>query len=158
MTLATMGNAAVDTIKGFLGGARYDQPSLPSRPDDTKTLEDLESKYKKAKEDRRQFEREWPTNLAVLNGQQWLEWDRGRQTLYLPPAPPWRVRHTTNLMQPIFRTIFGKISAQKTQAKVRAVNETPEAAEDARAQDQLLDYLWDRCDSESGVLDALKWA
>lgn len=151
-------NAAVDTIKGFLGGARYDQPSRTKTTDDTAVLTELEDKYKKAKDDRRQYEREWQTSLAFLKAQQWLEWDRVRQTLYLPPAPPWRVRSTTNLIQPIFRTILGKISAQKTQAKVRAVNETPEAAEDARAQDQLLDYLWDRCDSEAAVLDALKWA
>lgn len=151
-------NAAADTIKGFLAGARPHAADRPTVSDDTELLTRLNDKLKKAKDNRRQYEREWMTNLAYLRGQQWLQWDKVRQTLYLPPAPPWRVRSTTNLIQPIYRTILGKISGSVSQAKVRAANDTPDAQQDARAQDELREYLWVKCDSEETSLEALKWA
>lgn len=151
-------NAAADTIKGFLAGAQHGKPDRPTTTDNVALLSELDDRFKKAKEDRRQYEREWQVNLAFLKGNQWVEWDKVRQTLYLPPAPPWRVRLTTNLIQPIFRTIFGKITKEVSAIRVSPANETPEAEEDARAQDELLEYLRIKCNSVNRSEETLKWA
>lgn len=158
MSLATFAGSTVDTIKGFLGGERYDQENRAAMSDDGQIISELEDLFKSAKEDRRKYEEEWQTNIAFLRGDQWLEWNKSRQTLYLPPAPPWRVRLVTNLVQPIYRTILGKITSQATGAKVVSANGTTESKQDARAQDELLDYLKTRCDSDAEYLEALKWA
>lgn len=155
--LVPFGQAA-DTIKGFLSGKGYDGEDRAALSQDSQLIGTLEEKFKAARDDRRQYEREWQINLAFLKGQQWLEWDKVRQTLYLPPVPPWRVRLTTNLIQPMFRTIFGKITAQQAQAKVQATNDTTDSQQNARAQDELLEYLHVKCDSEVEINEVLKWA
>lgn len=125
--------------------------------DDAQKLDDLEDRYRRAREDRRKYEPEWQTNLAFLKGQQWLQWSRQRQALYQPPVPPWRQRRTTNLIQPVVRTLLGKIIAQPTQTKVQAANDTVEASQDARAQDQLIDHLRVVCHSEKVEEEAARW-
>jgi hypothetical protein len=150
-----------DTIANFVKGIGSDGEQIgtpPEKKDDAQMLSDIEELYKKARDDRRQYESEWFTNLAFLKGQQNVRWSKSRQTLYLPPTPPWRKREVVNLVQPIFKTILGKLVSQRAQAKVGAANATTEAQQDAMAQDDLLDYLWDVCDSEAEYQEAEKWA
>jgi hypothetical protein len=151
-----------NTIKGWMAGigedGNTDARDKAALRDDSKTTADLDIKYKKARDDRRQYESEWQTNLAFLKGYQWVKWSEQRQALFLPPSPPWRVRLTTNLIQPIYRTILGKITKEVSQNKVQPANETTEAEEDARAQDELLDYLRDKNNSINRSEEALKWA
>lgn len=151
----------LDTIKNFLAGVGPDGEQLGAtqkQVDDAKVLSDCEDLYKKARDERRQYEAEWQTNLSFLKGQQWVKWNKQRQMLYIPPTPPWRIRVTINLIQPIVRTMLGKLIAQRSQAKVQPANDSPSAVQDARAQDELLDYLWDVCDSEDESQEALRWA
>lgn len=158
MALAQSIGSAADSIKGFLGGQRPDEKDRAAQSDDGKVFSDLEERFKEAREDRRQYEPEWQTNLAFLKGQQWLKWDKVQQTLYAPPVPPWRVQLTTNLIQPVFRTIFGKITVQKSQVQVESANDTSDAQQDARAQNELLDFLYDKCNSDNRFQESLKWA
>src|SRR3954463_5336988 len=108
------------TIRGFLNQDSPDLVDKAKRVDDTATIAELDERYKRARDDRRQYEGEWLTNLAFLKGQQWMEWSKVRQSLYQKPSPPWRIRVTVNLVQPIVRTLLGKIGSQPTQGKVQA--------------------------------------
>ena len=139
---------------------QQDSPDLvgkASRADDASIIAKWDERYKKARDDRRQHEGTWLTNLAFVKGDQWMSWSKQRQTLYNKPSPPGRIRTTSNLMQPIVRTLLGKIGAQQTQGKVQANSETPEANMDARAQDELLEHLRHVCKSEETDGEALKW-
>lgn len=156
--MALRGLSAIpSTIRDFLG---QDSPDLMEKAkvaEDAATIAELDERYKRARDDRRQYEGEWLTNLAFVKGQQWTEWSKQRQTLYQKPSPPWRIRVTVNLTQPIVRTLLGKIGAQTTQGRVQANSDTPEANMDARAQDELLAHLRHVCKSEETDSEALKW-
>lgn len=152
--------AMMRAIPERLSGLFSDEQAqpLPEKTDGA-LIEEIEALYRRARDDRRPYERDWQQILAFLKGQQWLEWSRVRSTLWLPPAPPWRVRHVVNLMQPMYRTLFGKLTAQPLRrGRVRPANDTPDARQDAQAQDELLEYLWTQCGSEEEALEVARWA
>lgn len=146
--------APIAAIKSVFGKADADRAQVQT---DADTLKDLDDRFRRAREDRRKYEGEWQTSLAFLKGQHWLQWSRQRQALYQPPVPPWRQRVTKNLTGPTMRTMLGKLLANPTQAKVQAANNTPEAAQDARAQDEFIDYLRTVCRSEKVEEEAARW-
>src|SRR3990167_8965496 len=150
-----------DTIANFVKGIGPDgeQRDRAATSDDAQLISDWEEMFKRAQEDRRQYERDWQTNLAFLKGQQWLEFSKQTSSLYLPPAPPWRVRHVANLIQPVYRTMYGKVTAQSLhRGRVRPTNETSDSRQDAEAQDELLEYLWSKTGSEEQTGEVIRWA
>lgn len=148
---------ALRIVPEFLSGVLSQDKPLPQKTDG-QVIEEIEDLYRRARDDRRSYERDWQIILAFLKGQQWLEWNRSTNALWLPPAPPWRVRHVVNLMQPVYRTLFGKLTSQPLRrGRVRPANDTPDARQDALAQDELLEHLWTQCGSEEESLEVGRW-
>lgn len=156
MTLANALTGPLSALKGLIGDDK-DAMRRTQDADNARVLAEVEELYKKARDDRRQYEGEWQVNLAFLKGQQYTQWSKTRQTLWVPPAPPWRIRVTTNLIAPVVRTLLGKVLATDTQTKVLAANNTPEAAQDARAQDELLDHLKTVTRAEDANAESARW-
>ena len=78
----------------------------------------VRKEFEKCKQQRFGNERQWYLNLAFFHGHQWVQWIRSTATtsgykLYIPPAPPWRVRMTINKCRPIIRKEIAKLTSQK---------------------------------------------
>ena len=69
-------------------------------PSETEDLEFVQNFVKKGLDIRKTYEITWYRNMAYFLGYQYLEYEPERGTLRVPPAPPWRVRHVDNHIQP----------------------------------------------------------
>lgn len=98
--------------------------------DSKKLLDDFEGMFKKAREARLEFEREWYLNLAFYFGRQWVQWvkagDAEFSRLIEPPLPPWRVRLVINKIKPIIRKELAKINQERPRGFV-----VPSSSDDA---------------------------
>jgi hypothetical protein len=78
----------------------------------------VKGEFDKCKRQRWGNERQWYLNLAFYHGHHWVQWVKSTATasgikLYVPPAPPWRVRLTINKCRPIIRKEIAKLTSQK---------------------------------------------
>ena len=104
------------------------------------------------------IERQWFINIAFYLGHQWLEWDESRGQLYRPNVPPWRVRLTANLLQPVVRKIVSTIMRQKPIWTVMPATGDSEDVVTARINEKTIKYYWGgplACDPK--FHEALNW-
>lgn len=133
--------------------------SLPANvQSDMDLLKGLDERFDRAKEARRPLEPQWLLNLAFFMGQQWLEWDNAARSLQRPTVPTWRVLAVVNFVKGSVINAFARIIHQRPQAKTQPSDDSPEAEEDARASDKLLEYLWPKTDSRRATDRSLLWS
>jgi hypothetical protein len=126
-----------------------------------KTL--VEGSYKKIKEARKGTERQWYINLAFVLGRQNVAIQNTALSsagfrLYVPKAPPWRVRLVINHVRRIVRREMASIFSQKPRFEV-----VPSTTEDAdliaaRAGEQIFDSYYDRKDLKAVLKSGGWWA
>lgn len=116
--------------------------------------------YRRMKNGRTKFERQWYLNMAFYFGKQnYIANDiKGIGTrLVLPPAPPWRVRQVINRIRPIIRSELSKLTSQKPSASV-----IPSSSEDkdlfaAQAGEQIWESLYAGRDIQKIIRRTLWW-
>lgn len=104
--------------------------------------------YQRIANARKATERQWYINLAFYFGKQYVTIATTNSAtnsfkLYVPPAPPWRVRLTINKIRPIIRKEMATLFGQKPRFTV-----VPASTEDvdliaARAGEQIFDWIYD---------------
>jgi hypothetical protein len=72
--------------------------------------------FDRAKEDRAQVERQWYLNYAMYDGKQNVQYIRnstsvGNYSLFIPPAPAWRVRLVINKIRSVVRKELAKTTS-----------------------------------------------
>jgi hypothetical protein len=106
-------------------------------------------------------ERQWFYNYAFYTGNQHVQFKQAKQggpfDLYVPKAPPWRVRIVINKVRQTIRKEVSRLTAQKPNAFV-----VPSSAEDgdvfaAQAGSQIWDSLWRRLEFNKTLRKAVFW-
>lgn len=106
-------------------------------------------------------EQQWYLNYAFYTGNQYAQFRQLAGTnsfdLYVPKAPPYRVRIVVNQVRRIIRKEISRLTAQKPNAFV-----VPASSEDAdvfaaQAGEQIWDYLWRRLNFDTTLIDAVFW-
>lgn len=117
--------------------------------------------FKRAQSERLRQERQWYLNYAFFSGNQHAVFKSvaGGQNfdLYVPKAPPWRVRIVVNQIRRIVRKEIARLTAQKPNAFV-----IPASSEDAdvfaaQAGEQIWDSLWRRLAFNKTLRKAVFW-
>lgn len=106
-------------------------------------------------------ERQWYYNYAFYSGNQHVQFKQAKQggpfDLYIPKAPPWRVRIVINQVRRVVRKEISRLTAQKPNAFV-----VPSSAEDgdvfaAQAGTQIWESLWRRLEFNKTLRKAAFW-
>lgn len=131
---------------------------LPDGTFSNASVEELDELFKRAKEDRQQYEQQWLTNLAFYMDRHHLVWDRVQRTLKARRVPKWRVLSTVNLVRGTVRTEYAKLIQNRPEAKAQPASDDPDDENQARACDDLLAYLWHIDGSEGAWERAIMWS
>lgn len=123
----------------------------------------VNSNFKRLQNSRKATERQWYINLSFYFGKQYVVLQTTSTStnafrLYVPPAPPWRVRLTINKIRPIVRKEIAKLFGTKPRFDV-----APSSTEDldlvaARAGEQIFDYVYSAYDVQAILKQAGWWA
>lgn len=110
-------------------------------------LEDLDSKYSKARQARLPFERDWYLNLAYFLGRQNAYWSNpGSGTfgkLVDPKAAPGEVKLVVNRIRSYVRHEISRLNSQKTRGFIIPASDDDDDRAAARAGENLLEFLYD---------------
>lgn len=133
---------------GLLAESQADDPSgnelsSMSHKEQMETLSMLNTWFKRCRDDRSMFERQWYMNLAFYFGRQNVQWLQSgtNSRLYDPPAPSWRVRMIINKTRRAIRTELSKLTREQPQPFVipQSTDDSDIAA--ARAAEHITDFL-----------------
>lgn len=117
-------------------GSTY-QPS----PEHAEMIKETERLFNMARSDRRVFEQQWFTNVAMERGQHYIEWNDKFQRLTIPSAPPHRIRIKDNRIQAKNRARTAKFLKNKPKTiVVPATNEYDDYL-NARGTQKVLDNI-----------------
>lgn len=122
------------------------------------TATEINKKFDVSLRLRRPYEKNWMLNLSFVNGRQWIVYDQtnNRVVDWVPPSK--KPRMTTNLILPVVRIEFSRLTSNKPVFTVRAGSTEPDDIAKSKASKKFLDYLWDRNDYEKAFRQALLWA
>lgn len=104
------------------------------------------------------FEPTWFLDVANYLGQQWTMWSTAERTLRHAAAPSHRIRLTINKIQPIVKTLMGKVLRGVPRLICSPTDTTDQARALARVSERLLRALWDHCHMFNVQQDAFLWA
>lgn len=152
-TKPTKETVDIDEVDDNIDATQY-QPD----EDDQKLIRLVEDNFSKGKRTRQQYEGQWYTTTAFLNGQQWTQWDGTTQSLVTPPAPSYRVRRTFNLMLPKHRARMAKFTKSRPRPEVRPATQDIQDILNARMTTKAISYSWRHLELEHKYQDAIEWA
>ena len=106
----------------------------------------IRAEYKKSKGARQAFERQWYLNMAFYQGRQWVAYAPQNaglgNKLVVPPAPPYRVRSTTNRVRSVIRTEMSRLTSNKPNASVVPASSEDEDLFAAQAGEQVWESIY----------------
>jgi len=107
-----------------------------------------QAEYKKCKQLREPFERQWYLNLAFYNGKQYVSWIPANsilsnQRLMDPPAPRYRVRYIGNKVRPAVRMEIAKLTKEEPQFYVVPATTEPTDVMAAQVSEAIAEYILD---------------
>ena len=106
----------------------------------------IRAEYRKAKGARLTFERQWYLNMAFYQGRQWVSYAPQSaglgNKLVVPPAPPYRVRSTTNRVRSVIRTEMSRLTSNKPNASVVPASSEDEDLFAAQAGEQVWESIY----------------
>lgn len=110
-------------------------------------LEYCDELFKKARNNRMPFERQWYLNLAFYFGKHYAKWmgttSLGSWTrLYEPKAPEWRVRMVVNKTRVVVRAELAKVTKEKPRGFVIPATTDDADIAASRAAEQIVEHLW----------------
>lgn len=116
--------------------------------------------YRKMKNARSQFERQWYLNMAFYFGRQNVIPQNVKgvgNRLIVPPAPPWRVRMVINKIRPIVRRELSKLTSQKPGASVIPASSDDADLFAAQAGEQIWESFYYAKDLKQVIRQAVWW-
>lgn len=121
---------------------------------------ELQRKYDWAKSVRQQYERQWLTNIAFYQGNQWLYYDKMTRQLVDAKRfmPSHKVALVINLVRPVLRTELAKLTKQKPVYNVVANTPDFDDKDQARIENYVLDHIWRKLKLDQVFSEALLWA
>ena len=108
----------------------------------------VKSEYNRIKSTRLVYERQWYLNYAFYKGRQNVAFLRNNSDpawagrLVEPPMPPHRVRHITNIVKPIIRTEYSRLTSNKPNASVVPASTEDQDLFAAQAAEQLWESIY----------------
>lgn len=131
----------------------------PTSADQT-LIKEVNDKFTKWREERKNHEIQWFINAAFYRGQQYVAWDNQHFTLRStePPAPPHKKRVPINRIFPKIRARLAKFLRARPQPVVIAASNERKDRLNAVASQLALDYQWRKRRLEIKYRDALLWA
>lgn len=148
----------------MLDGAASERFTQPNAKDLAQIVDWARKNYDAIKNARTHLERQWYINLAFYFGKQNVVY-RGSPnfvtgaagTLFVPPAPYYRVRPVINRIRPVIRTELTRLTSQKPTAYI-----VPASSEDldmfaAQAGEQIWDSVYRRKKIASKLRRTLFW-
>lgn len=112
--------------------------------DEQKLVQFVRQQYDSCKSARTQTQMQWYLNMSFYYGRQWVEYLPKLGKLATPPAPPYRVRHTSNRIRPLIRTEFARITSQKPNATVVPASSDDDDLMAAQAGEQVWESIYHR--------------
>jgi hypothetical protein len=118
----------------------------------------VDSEYKKAIDQRREYERQWYMNLAFYSGKQYVEWSKQDNKLVSQRVQNVHTpRLTINKIQPIVRTEQAKMTGQKPSASVMPSSNDDEDIFAATAGEQVWESLYARLNFPAKFSQSTFW-
>lgn len=136
-------------------------PGLKDMPDaeDRALIQDLETLFEAAKQDRMQYEGQWLLNLAFFNRQQWVVFDSiTRKLRTIRSTDSKQVRMVVNLVRQQVLTKYAKLSQTSPESHAQPASDDPDDRRQAEVCDAVLEYLRSVDGSEGAEARALLWA
>lgn len=115
---------------------------LQASKDDAQLVTWVQSQYNIMKSARSRIINQWNLNLAFYQGKQYYELNSllgGK--LYVPKAPPHRIRLTINRIRPMVRTEFARVTQQKPNASVIPSTTEDEDLQASYAAEQIWEFV-----------------
>lgn len=121
-------------------------------------VNEVNKKYRIARNARLKYEKEWKLNLAFYSNRQWVVYDSGyhRVVEWVPSSR--KPRATTNLILPVVRIEFSRLTRNKPDFMVVARRADQESVMKARVCRNYLDYRWNYDRLSDVYAAALLWA
>jgi hypothetical protein len=117
--------------------------------------------FNRCQNERVKQERQWYYNYAFYSGNQHAVFRSVAGTnnydLYVPQAPPWRVRIVVNQVRRIVRKEISRLTAQKPNAFVLPASNEDADVFAAQAGTQIWDSLWRRLEFNKTLRKAVFW-
>lgn len=117
--------------------------------------------FNRCQSERTRQERQWYLNLAFYYGNQYAQFRQNLSTnnfdLYVPKAPPYRVRMVVNQVRKIVRKEISRLTAQKPNAFVVPSSTDDQDVFAAQAGEQIWDALWRRVLFTKTLREAVFW-
>lgn len=111
------------------------------------------TRHQAAKENRKPHDRNATLNLAFINDEQWVAWDKETSNLRLLLPDKQKPRLISNLIKPRLKQEYGELTALPPQFRVECNTQ-----ERSKRTYYYLKDLWDRYGYEKEGKDALLWA
>lgn len=119
---------------------------------------EVNKKYRIARQARLKYEKDWKLNLAFYTNRQWVTYDNGFQRVVEWVPSNRKPRATTNLILPVVRIEYARLTRSKPDFTVVSRRPDQETVLKAKACRNYLDYRWD-CDRLGNTYAmALLWA
>lgn len=118
----------------------------------------VDKNYTKAKNARREYERQWYLNLAFYSGKQYVEWSSQDDKMVTQPVRSIHTpRLTINKIQPIIRTEQAKLTGQKPSVSVMPSSNDDADMFAATAGEQVWESLYTRLNFPNKLSRAAFW-
>ena len=122
---------------------KYGSHSLKRVDSSLELLNQLNEKFKEARDHRISQEAQWYKNMAFYMGKQWVDYDKkSKKLIDFGDTPSWRVRHVTNYISTVVQTKVALLMKNKPTWNVMSMTDDTSDREGAKLSQQLLDYLW----------------
>lgn len=124
-------------------------------------LRKVETDFSSARSTRLQFEQQWYLNIAFYFGKHYVQWSSSQgQTarLFVPKAPPWRVRLTVNQVRKYIRKEHAKATQEQPTGFVLPASSDDDDLMSARAGDAIIEHLWREMKARKELKRAAFWA
>lgn len=125
--------------------------------DERKIVAWVKERYNSMKNQRTKTEMKWYVNLAMYQGNQYVELVPRLGKIHVPKAPPYRVRHVSNRIKPIIRTEMARLTSQKPSASVVPASSDDQDMMAAHAAEQVWESVSKRNKLQKVYRNAVWW-
>lgn len=123
-------------------------------PQGAKLRDWVKTEYRKCKSDKLKTQRQWDVHWEYYAGNQWVSYIQGAGLQTRRSA---KARSTVNLLRPILRTEFSRMTANKPSASATPASGSDEDIFAAWAAEQVWESLYDRKKLHQVLTEAMVW-
>jgi hypothetical protein len=148
--------AGSDTV----GGSPKDNipsESLGTRQSPADAVNEVNTFYNRARQERRPYEERWFYNAAIVRGSQNLKWNQLTARLESKRVPSHRENRSINLVLPKVRAKLAKFVKTRPLPQVLPAKTDRQSVLDAKATEKVLQFAWRKLGLEPKYEDAILW-